>query len=109
MELVEKKCLPCEGEIPAMNSAEIEEYLKHINSGWKLENGEKLIREYVFVNFRHTMGFVNRIASLAEAEGHHPVMHVQYSKLQIELWTHAINGLSENDFILASKIDKIGI
>jgi 4a-hydroxytetrahydrobiopterin dehydratase len=107
MELVEKKCKPCEGGIPPMNGAEIDEYLKHINTGWKSENGEKLIREYLFVNFRHTMDFVNQVALVAEEEGHHPVLHVYYSKLIIELWTHAIKGLSENDFILAAKIDRL--
>ena len=107
MELAEKKCKPSEGGIPPMNSAEIEEYKKHINHDWKLESGGKLVREHLFVNFRHTMDFVNKVALLAEEEGHHPVLHVYYSKLKIELWTHAINGLSENDFILAAKIDKL--
>jgi 4a-hydroxytetrahydrobiopterin dehydratase len=106
-ELTKKKCKPCEGGIPPMNNAEIEEYLKQIHNDWKIENGVKLIREYLFVNFRQTMDFVNRVAILAEEEGHHPVLHVYYSKLEIELWTHAINGLSENDFILAAKIDKM--
>lgn len=60
-----------------------------------------------FVNFRHTMNMVNKIAAIAESEGHHPDLHISYAKLTIEIWTHAVNGLSENDFILAAKIDKI--
>jgi len=108
-ELAKKKCIPCEGGIPAMTSAEIEEYFKQIHNDWKLEDGKELLREFLFVNFRHTMDFVNRVALLAEEERHHPVLHVYYSKLKIELWTHAINGLSENDFILAAKIDKLKV
>lgn len=106
MELARKKCTPYEGGIPAMNNAEIEEYKKQIHADW-IKDGDMLVREFHFVNFRHTMNFVNSVASLAEEEGHHPVMHVYYAKLKIELWTHAINGLSENDFILAAKIEKL--
>ena len=108
MKLESKKCVPCEGGIPPLGKAEIEEYRKQIDRDWQIEDGSKITREFAFVNFMHTMAFVNRIASLAEQEGHHPVMHVYYAKLRIELWTHAINGLSENDFILAAKIDRIG-
>ena len=64
-------------------------------------------KQYAFVNYKHTMDFVNKVANLAEEEGHHPVIHVYYGKVMIELWTFTINGLSENDFILASKIDKL--
>ena len=59
------------------------------------------------MNYKHTIDFVNKVAALAEEEGHHPVMMVFYGRVVIELWTHAINGLSENDFIMASKIDKL--
>lgn len=106
MDLKKEKCKPCEGGIPPLNSKEIEEYKQYLNDNWEVTAG-KITREFSFVNFRHTMDFVNRIASLAEKEGHHPVMHVYYSKLIVEIWTHAINGLSENDFILAAKIDAL--
>lgn len=106
MDLKKKKCKPCEGGIPPLNSEEIEEFRKQINEKWTVTAG-KLSMEFSFVNFIHTMDFVNKVASLAENEGHHPVMHVYYSKLIVELWTHAINGLSENDFILAAKIDSL--
>jgi 4a-hydroxytetrahydrobiopterin dehydratase len=106
MELSSKKCKPCEGGIPGLSQQEIEEYRKLIKGDWQIE-GNKISKEFAFVNFRHTMDFVKKIAILAEEEGHHPVMHVYFAKLEIELWTHAINGLSENDFILAAKIDKL--
>ena len=107
MELSEKKCKPCEGGIPPLEPWEIAEYKLHLKDDWQVLPENKLFKEYAFVNYKHTMDFVNKVANLAEEEGHHPVMHVYYGRLEIELWTHAINGLSENDFIMAYKIDKI--
>ena len=77
-----------------------------MNTNWEVIENSKLQRRFQFVNFTHTMQFVNRVAEIAEKEGHHPVMHVKYGECILELWTHAINGLSENDFILAAKIDE---
>lgn len=105
--LAEKKCIPCEGGIPPLNESEIAEYLKEVSDAWRVHENKKIFREFAFVNYSHTMDFVNRVASIAEEEGHHPVMHVFYGKVEVELWTHAIDGLSENDFILAAKIDRI--
>ena len=90
-----------------MDQKEVEVYFKQIKDDWKVTDKNKISREFLFVNFRHTMDFVNKVADLAEEEGHHPVMHVYFGRVVIELWTHAIDGLSENDFILASKIDKL--
>ncbi len=89
-----------------MNREEISEYMKHVKDDWKVTGDKKILKEYSFVNFRHTMDFVNKVADLAEEEDHHPDMHVSYGKVVIELMTHAIGGLSENDFILAYKIDR---
>ena len=107
MDLGEKKCVPCEGGIPPLDSGEIKELRGHLKSDWEVLENKKLCKEYVFVNYLHTMDFVDKVAKLAESEGHHPDMHVYYGRVVIELSTHAINGLSENDFILAYKIDKI--
>ncbi len=106
MDLTKKKCIPCEGGVSALNEKEIAELKKHISAEWKVTD-KKISREFSFVNFLHTMDFVNKVAELAEQEGHHPVMHVYYGRAEIELWTHAINGLSENDFIMAAKIDEL--
>lgn len=105
--LADKKCVPCEGGVPPLTDQEIAEYEKEISSDWKVVNDRRLFREFSFVNYRHTMDFVNKIAEIAEEEGHHPVMHVFYGRVDVELWTHAIDGLSENDFILAAKIDRL--
>jgi 4a-hydroxytetrahydrobiopterin dehydratase len=107
MDLSTKKCKPCEGGVPPLDQKEVAEFKKHISDNWKILEMKKITREFSFVNYLHTMEFVNKVAGLAEEEGHHPDMHVYYGKVVIELWTHSINGLSENDFIMASKIDKL--
>ena len=107
MELSEKKCKPCEGGTPPLNESEIAEIKKQIADEWQVAGNKKISKEYKFVNFKHTMDFVNKVAGLAEEEGHHPDMYVSYGKVVIDLWTHAIGGLSENDFIMAAKIDKL--
>jgi len=107
MELKNKKCIPCEGGIPPLNEAQITALLWEIDKRWQVKEGNVLYRELHFVNFKHTMNFVNKVAEIAEQEGHHPEIHISYAKCRLELWTYAINGLSENDFILAAKIDEI--
>lgn len=107
MDLSKKRCKPCEGGIAPLDQNEIAEYKRYVKEGWEVRDNNKISKEFVFANYRQTITFVNRVADLAEEEGHHPVMHVYYGRLVIDLWTHAINGLSENDFILASKIDKL--
>jgi 4a-hydroxytetrahydrobiopterin dehydratase len=107
MDLSQKKCKPCEGGIPPLDEEEIAKYRQFIDPAWKVENNHKISKEYSLVNYRHTIDFVNKVANLAEEEGHHPDIHVYFGRVVIELWTHAINGLSENDFILAYKIDKL--
>jgi 4a-hydroxytetrahydrobiopterin dehydratase len=109
MELNTKKCKVCEGGVEPLNQVEVSELKNQIKSSWNIIDNHHLTNTYSFVNYKHTMSFVNKIAELAENEGHHPVMHVYYGKIDVDIWTHAINGLSENDFILASKIDNLKI
>ncbi|MBI4452472.1 4a-hydroxytetrahydrobiopterin dehydratase [Candidatus Woesearchaeota archaeon] len=104
MELAKKKCVPCESGTPPLEEKKINEFLKEI-PGWKLKDGH-LYKKLKFADFSESIKFVNSIAGIAESEGHHPDFCVHYDKVEIEIWTHAINGLSENDFILAAKIDK---
>jgi 4a-hydroxytetrahydrobiopterin dehydratase len=107
MDLSDKKCVPCEGGVPPLNGKEIGDLKKKVSADWKVVENSKIHRDFLFVNYQHTMDFVNRVAAVAEEQGHHPVMHVYYARVDVELWTHAINGLSENDFIMAAKIDKL--
>lgn len=105
MKLHQKKCVPCEGYEKPLEPLRVADYLAQVDA-WQTDN-KKIWKEFKFSDFKETMSFVNKVADLAEKEGHHPDMQVHYSRVKIELWTHAISGLSENDFILASKIDKL--
>lgn len=102
-ELTGKHCKPCEGGIPALSPAETEKYLGQVN-GWKLV-GVHIEKEFKLKDFAKALLFVNAVGYCAEQEGHHPDIVVHYNRVQVILWTHAISGLTENDFILASKID----
>jgi len=105
MELSQKKCQACEGGVPAMTEEQANNLLKQVPT-WTIKDW-KVTKEFKFKNFVKAMEFVNKVAEIAEQEQHHPDISISYSKVIIETWTHAINGLSENDFILAAKIDKI--
>ncbi|MDP3964754.1 MAG: 4a-hydroxytetrahydrobiopterin dehydratase [bacterium] len=106
--LTQSKCEPCEGGIPPMTREQFEPLLQEL-PGWKVTESEKtLARDFSFKNFVQTIEFVNKVAELAEQEGHHPDLNIHgYNKLAIRLSTHAIKGLSRNDFILAAKIDQL--
>ena len=109
-ELADKKCVPCEGGIPSFDLKEIHKYLKKVD-GWdvKSENNESyfLIKEFKFNDFLESQSFINKVGNLAEKEGHHPDIWFGWGYAKIKIFTHAINGLHESDFVLAAKIDKI--
>jgi 4a-hydroxytetrahydrobiopterin dehydratase len=109
-QLVAKKCKPCEGGVPKYSRADAEAQLKTLD-GWRLtEEGQRIRKDLVVKNFMAAMKFFNSVAEVAEEDGHHPDLHLSgYRNVWIELWTHAIGGLSENDFILAAKIDRLPI
>lgn len=109
-QLVQKKCLPCEGGVEPCSLTEARDQLGEL-AGWALTpDGKRIRKEWVVKNFMAAMEFFHRCAEIAEADGHHPDLHlVGYRNVAIELWTHAIDGLSENDFILAAKIDRLPI
>ena len=107
MKLSDKTCLPCEGGIPPLGVSAVKRYMAHLQKGWQAVGNNKLKRIFKFKNFVESMSFTNAVALLAQADNHHPDMFISYSQVTIELWTHAIGGLSENDFILAAKIDQL--
>lgn len=107
MELGKKRCIPCEGAAKALSADAVEKMLTELD-GWRVEaDSVELRKRYKFQRFTDTIAFVNRMAELAEVEGHHPDFSVRYTVLDVSLTTHAIGGLSENDFILAAKIDTL--
>jgi 4a-hydroxytetrahydrobiopterin dehydratase len=104
-ELVKKSCKPCEGGISPLTSDQIQGCMKLL-FGWKVtDSGKKIQKEYLFKNFKEVIDFFDRTAKICEKENHHPDFHISYKKVVVEFWTHAINGLSDNDFILAAKFD----
>ncbi|MCO6440200.1 MAG: 4a-hydroxytetrahydrobiopterin dehydratase [Nitrococcus mobilis] len=106
MSLAAKTCLPCKGGVDPLSRADAERYLSEI-PGWQLsEDGRRIHREYKFKNFVQALAFVNKVGELAEREAHHPEIRFGWGHAQVELWTHKINGLHENDFIVAAKIDQ---
>ena len=109
-QLTTRKCEPCEGGVDPCPLPFVREQLEKI-PGWTLtEDGKRIRKEWTVKNFLAGLKFFNEVGEIAEADGHHPDLHlVGYRNVAIELWTHAIDGLSENDFILAAKIDQLGV
>ena len=109
-DLAEKKCIPCEGGIPNFDITEIHKYLKMVD-GWKVEADESkiyfLLKEFKFNNFKESQEFINKVGEIAENEGHHPDIWFGWGYAKIKIFTHAIKGLHESDFVLAAKIDKL--
>ena len=105
--LVSRKCEPCRGGMPSLSEAQAREFLEQTPE-WSLQgNATRLSRRFEFENFKSALEFVNRVGDLAEEEGHHPDIAIHWNKVELVLWTHAIGGLHENDFILAAKIDRL--
>ena len=108
-DLLDKKCVPCEGGVVPFDISEIHKYQKKIY-GWEVVKGEKNIlffeKKFTFKNFLDSQNFVNQVGKISENEGHHPEILFGWGYAKISITTHAIEGLSENDFILAAKIDK---
>jgi 4a-hydroxytetrahydrobiopterin dehydratase len=109
-DLRKKRCTPCEGGVPALSRDEAERLARSL-PGWVLSaDARKISRSWTVKNFVAGIEFFNKVATLAEAEGHHPDLHLEgYRNLSIAIWTHAAGGLTENDFILAAKIDEIPV
>ena len=108
-DLLKKKCLPCEGGVIPFDISEIHKYQKKVD-GWEIEKNEKkvffLVKNFKFKNFVDSQNFVNQVSQISEEVGHHPDIKFGWGYATISITTHAIEGLSENDFILAAKIDK---
>lgn len=109
MDLTQKHCIPCESGDPPVSEEREKELHKEIPQWLLLRDGtHRLRRQFKFKDFKEAIAFVNKIAGVAEEEGHHPDIYIFYNKVQVDLYTHAVGGLSENDFIMAAKIDALG-
>ena len=105
-ELAKKKCLPCEGGIPALTPEEMKPLLEQLEQ-WTIVENHHLEKEFTFQDFAQALDFVNRIGMVAESQNHHPDLYLAWGKVGVKLWTHKINGLSESDFIFAAKVDVV--
>ncbi len=107
MDLANKHCVPCEGTEDPFTKEDIARYMPGLSKTWDVVDGKKIRYQFSFKTFPEAVTFVNKIVPIAESEGHHPDIHIYYNKVTIELWTHAIGGLSENDFVMAAKIENL--
>jgi 4a-hydroxytetrahydrobiopterin dehydratase len=106
--LRDKKCIPCEGGVPALSKQAVGDFIGHIDKHWKVrEEHSRLFMSVKTKDFAHSMLIAQRIGKMADDQWHHPVLTIGFGQLDIEVWTHKINGLVESDFIFASKVDQI--
>ncbi len=109
-ELASKRCVPCEGGVPPLSVEEAQELIQNVE-GWTISpDARQISRSWTLKNFMAGIEFFNKVAAIAEEEGHHPDLHLEgYRHARIVLWTHAVGGLTENDFIIAAKINQVPV
>lgn len=105
--LANKVCIPCRGGVPPLEKEKVEELLKQLDKSWEVQEGHHLYRLFTFDDFVSALAFTNKVGQVAEANGHHPDIHLTWGKVGIQIWTHKIDGLTESDFVLAAKIDQL--
>ena len=105
-ELASKTCVPCRGDVPPLRGAELEVLSRQV-PGWEVVDEHHLKREFRFKNFREALDFVNRVGELAEEQAHHPDIDFGWGRVAVKIFTHKIDGLTESDFILAAKVDRL--
>ena len=105
--LANEKCEPCHGGVPAIKGDELQRLAQQLAGGWRIVNEHHLEKEFRFPDFVQALAFTNRAGAIAEEEQHHPDIYLAWGKVRVTIWTHAIDGLSRNDFVLAAKIDRV--
>ena len=106
-DLAQKECRPCEGVVTPLRGQALKEMERELSGNWRVVESKRLEKQFKFPDFRHALEFTKKVGELAEGEGHHPDIYLTYGEVRIELSTHKIGGLSENDFILAAKINEV--
>ena len=105
--LLKSQCIPCQGGVPPLKHEQFEKLLEELSQDWQVIDEHHLEREYKFKNFRQALDFVNKVGELAETQGHHPDIYLTWGKVKLKIWTHKIDGLHKNDFVLAAKADEL--
>jgi 4a-hydroxytetrahydrobiopterin dehydratase len=106
LNLAAQSCVPCQGGIPPLKGTELARLGQGVPQ-WQVVDEHHLTRIFTFVDFKSALSFVNPLAALAEREGHHPDLHLSWGRVKVDIWTHKIDGLTESDFILAAKLDRV--
>ena len=107
-DLASRSCVPCRGGVPPLAGAELDRLLAELGpNGWVVVAGHHLEKEYAFPDFVSALAFVNRVGEEAERQGHHPDLYLAWGKVRITVWTHKIDGLTESDFVLAARLDRL--
>ncbi len=107
IELAEKECVPCKGGVPPLKGKALEQVAAELGGGWRAIREHHLEKEYKFKDFREALDFTNKVGELAESQGHHPDIYLAWGKVKLTIWTHKIDGLTESDFVLAAKADRL--
>jgi 4a-hydroxytetrahydrobiopterin dehydratase len=105
--LAQEKCIPCRGGVPALKGSELAALQREIGGDWRVVDEHHLEKEFKLRNFAEALAFTNKIGALAEEQGHHPDIYLAWGKVRMTIWTHAIDGLTRSDFVLAAKIDRL--
>ncbi len=105
-DLANKTCVPCRGGVPPLAGDEVAKLAREVPQ-WKIVDGHHITRNFTFPDFAQALAFVNKVGAIAEEQGHHPDIFLTWGKADVTTWTHKINGLTESDFILAAKIDRL--
>ena len=106
-DLAEKECIPCKGGVSPLKGDSLNKLAVELGNGWKVVNEHHLDKEFKFKDFKETLDFTNRVGQLAEEQNHHPDIYLAWGKVRITIWTHKIDGLTESDFVMAAKIQKL--
>lgn len=106
-DLASRDCVPCKGDVPPLEGRALDDLAAQLDEGWNVVDGHHLEKEFRFGNFVDALAFTNRVGEMAEAQGHHPDIHLSWGKVRVEVWTHKIDGLTESDFVWAAKCDRL--
>jgi len=106
-QLAEQTCQPCKGGTPPLTASEIEPLISQLSDDWEVVENHHLEKRFEFKNFRAALDFTNKVGELAEEQGHHPDIYLAWGRVDIKIWTHKIDGLTESDFVMAAKIDEL--
>jgi 4a-hydroxytetrahydrobiopterin dehydratase len=105
--LASMECIPCKGDVPALKGNDLDLIASRLGNGWNVVDEHHLSKTFTFPDYAETVGFVNGVAEVAEQQGHHPNIDFTYGRATVSIWTHKIDGLTESDFVLAAKIDRV--